>query len=189
LIRIRARTVCNAEQVIPVLAPPISIKPAFAATGTDKLPRHGYHRVYDLFLQPLYGKPVRMLEIGVLHGKSLAAWQTVFDAGRSTIYGYSWPEMEAVEAQLEAHVHVLFQEQSNCAHLDEITDMAGAAPFDLVIDDDSHEPGHQLKTLVKLFPRVSPGGFYVIEDIETSNWDTTGSCIYMNQSYLPQPPT
>ncbi len=54
----------------------------------------------------------------------------------------------------------------------------GEKDLDLVIDDGSHEPGHQLKTLVKLFPRVAPGGLYVIEDIETSYWDAQGASIY-----------
>jgi hypothetical protein len=158
--------------------PPISIKPTFAASGTDKLSRHGYHRFYDQFLQPLYGTPVRMVEIGVLSGKSLHAWQTVFDAKRSNIYGVSWPPTEQVKSQLDANVHVLFRDQSNCEHLDEIASTVGAEPLHLVIDDGSHEPGHQLKTLVKLFPRVAPGGFYVIEDIETSYWDGNGASIY-----------
>lgn len=60
-----------------------SVKPAFAASGTDKLPRHGYHRMYDQFLQHLYGRPVRMVEIGVRNGESLSAWQTMFDADKS----------------------------------------------------------------------------------------------------------
>ena len=39
-------------------------------------------------------------------------------------------------------------------------------------------PEHQLKTLVKLFPLVAPGGYYVIEDVETSYWDAPDSSIY-----------
>lgn len=102
----------------PPIAPvrPVSIKPNFAATGTDKLSRHGYHRFYDQFLQPLYGKAVRMVEVGVLGGDPLRPWQTVFDAGRSIIYGVSWPETEAVKDQLGPNVHVVYRDQSNCAH-------------------------------------------------------------------------
>jgi hypothetical protein len=155
-----------------------SIKPIFAASGTDKLPRHGYHRFYDQVLQHLYGHPIRMVEIGVLDGDSLKAWQTMFDADKSTIYGISWPETVQVKNKLDANVHVLYRDQSNCMHLDDIARTVGEKALDLVIDDGSHEPGHQLKTLVKLFPRVAPGGLYVIEDIETSYWDAQGASIY-----------
>jgi hypothetical protein len=157
---------------------PVSIKPTFAETGTDKLTRHGYHRFYDLFLQPLYGKPVRMLEVGVKGGKSLRSWQNVFDAEHSTIYGVSWPKTVALKAHLGPNVHVMHRDQSNCDHLDDIAATAGAEPLDLVIDDGSHEPSHMLKTLVKLFPRLAPGGFYVIEDVETSYWDRPRASIY-----------
>ena len=33
-------------------------------------------------------------------------------------------------------------------------------------------------TRVKLFPRVAPGGLYVIEDVETNYWDGPGAFIY-----------
>ena len=158
---------------------PKSIKTAFTQSGTDKLTRHGYHRFYDQFLQPLYGKPVRMLEVGVLGGDSLHAWQTVFDAAQSTIYGVSWPPADNVRTgDLHDNVHILYRDQSDCGQLDDIGRTVGQAPLDLVIDDGSHHPEHQLKTLVKLFPLVAPGGFYVIEDTETSYWDAPWSSLY-----------
>ena len=123
----------------------LSIKAAFAQSGTDKLTRHGYHRFYDQFLQPLYGQPVRMLEVGVLGGDSLHAWQTVFDAPRSTIYGVGWPAADNVRTGgLHDNVHIMFRDQSNCGHLDDVANTVGPDPLDLVIDDGSHIPEHQL---------------------------------------------
>ena len=119
----------------------LSIKAAFAQSGTDKLTRHGYHRFYDQFLQPLYGQPVRMLEVGVLGGDSLHAWQTVFDAPRSTIYGVGWPAAVNVRTGgLHDNVHIMFRDQSNCGHLDDVANILGPDPLDLVIDDGSHIP-------------------------------------------------
>ena len=40
----------------------------------------------------------------------------------------------------------------------------------LIIDDGSHVINHQQITLGFLFPMVRPGGWYVIEDLHTSNW-------------------
>ena len=147
----------------------MTIKTAFTQSGTDKLTCHGYHRFYDQFFQPLYGKPVRMLEVGVLGGYALHAWQTAFDASQSTIYGVSWPPADDVwTGDLHDNVHILSRDQSDCGQLDEIGRTVGQAPLDLVIDDGSHHPEHQLNILVKLFPLLAPCGLYVIEDIETS---------------------
>lgn len=35
--------------------------------------------------------------------------------------------------------------------------------FDMIVDDGSHDPGHQLATLTALWPTIEPGGIYVIE--------------------------
>lgn len=40
--------------------------------------------------------------------------------------------------------------------------------FDLIIDDGSHYPAHQLKSFKKLFKNLNPGGIYIIEDLNTS---------------------
>lgn len=44
------------------------------------------------------------------------------------------------------------------------------AAFDVVIDDGSHLPAHQLATLQNLWPLVKPGGIYCIEDLHESYW-------------------
>ena len=40
--------------------------------------------------------------------------------------------------------------------------------FDLIIDDGSHYPSHQLTTFKKLYKNLAPGGLYIIEDLELS---------------------
>ena len=44
--------------------------------------------------------------------------------------------------------------------------------YDIIIDDGSHIPGHQLTSLACLLPALNPGGLYVIEGLETSYWCT-----------------
>ena len=106
-----------------------------------------------------------MLEVGVLGGDSLHVWQTVFDAPRSTIYGVGWPAADNVRTGgLHDNVHIMFRDQSKCGHLDDVANTVGLDPLDLVIDDGSHIPEHQLKTLVKLSPLVAPGGYYLLQE-------------------------
>ena len=46
--------------------------------------------------------------------------------------------------------------------------------IDVIIDDGSHAPQHQLVSFVQLFPTLADGGLYMIEDVETSYWDRKG---------------
>ena len=45
--------------------------------------------------------------------------------------------------------------------------------YDIIIDDGSHVPSHQKITFEALWSSVVPGGYYVIEDLETSYWKET----------------
>lgn len=68
-------------------------------------------------------------------------------------------------------------DQSNCADLQSLA-LRIATKIDVVIDDGSHHPYHQLRTFLFLFPYLPPGGIYVIEDVETSYWDKPGASVY-----------
>ena len=47
----------------------------------------------------------------------------------------------------------------------------GGQKFDVIIDDGSHIPWHQIFTLETIFDTfLKDGGVYIIEDIETSYW-------------------
>jgi hypothetical protein len=43
--------------------------------------------------------------------------------------------------------------------------------FDIIVDDGSHINNHVTHTFEKLFPRIKPGGVYVVEDVCTSYWE------------------
>jgi len=42
--------------------------------------------------------------------------------------------------------------------------------FDIIVDDASHASFHQQLTMLRLFPLLKAGGFYIIEDL---NWQPT----------------
>jgi hypothetical protein len=46
--------------------------------------------------------------------------------------------------------------------------------FDIVIDDASHIGRLTIASFTELYPAVRPGGWYVIEDLETSYWESHG---------------
>jgi hypothetical protein len=47
-------------------------------------------------------------------------------------------------------------------------------PFDIIIDDGSHVPHHVTTSFNILFPRLQNGGFYMIEDVQTTFWPQFG---------------
>lgn len=49
--------------------------------------------------------------------------------------------------------------------------------FDIIIDDGSHWPQHQIISFETLWKAVKPGGMYIVEDIET-NWWKVNSSVY-----------
>jgi len=60
-------------------------------------------------------------------------------------------------------------DQSETEFLDFFKEETGGK-FDVVIDDGSHVPSHQLTSFESLWPSIVPGGFYFIEDVFTSYW-------------------
>lgn len=42
--------------------------------------------------------------------------------------------------------------------------------FDLIIDDGGHSMVQQITSLQHLWKAVKPGGFYILEDLQTSYW-------------------
>ena len=136
--------------------------------GTDKWGPHFYTPVYHTLFAHLRDKPVRLLEIGIggytlraVGGASLAMWAEYFPHGR--IVG-----IDIVEKKLDLgpRVKIRCGSQDDAAFLASVSEEDG--PFDIVIDDGSHVPAHVVASFLALFPRLSDGALYVIEDTQTA---------------------
>ncbi|WP_424812648.1 class I SAM-dependent methyltransferase [Roseococcus sp. YIM B11640] len=132
--------------------------------GTDKASnRHGYLNFYDMMLRDLREKPVKLLEIGIYKGASLQMWSDYFANG--TITGADVRAgIETLETDRIKPVHA---DQNNIIQLTELCMTRG--PFDVIVDDGSHRWDHQMTSLVTLLPFVKPGGYYILEDLHTSD--------------------
>ena len=131
--------------------------------GTDKSSRHhDFLRVYESFFAPMRDRALRVLEIGVWEGQSLQTWAEFFP--HALVVGADINPDTVRFAGGRVSVEVL--DQSDAARLAEVA--AAHGPFDIVIDDGSHVWAHQILTLQVLLPHVVAGGFYVVEDIDTS---------------------
>lgn len=137
-----------------------------AVDTTDKVSHHGYHRTYPLFLDSFRNKSITMLEIGVDRQGSLELWRNYFN---NCIYFGVDIAAKKPESEIYPNFYILYGDQSNRGHLESISNRINSAEF--IIDDGSHDPAHQVSTFNFLFDRLlSPGGVYIIEDIETSYW-------------------
>ena len=130
---------------------------------TDKSStHHDYLHFYQRFLEPLRALPLNLLEIGVYNGGSANMWAEYFPNAR--IVGLDIDPSTTRFATDRIAIEIA--DQSNVDDLVRIA--AGYGPFDVILDDGSHMWDHQITSLRWLFPFLKRGGFYIIEDIDTS---------------------
>ena len=133
---------------------------------TDKAWRHDYMRHYQRHLAPLRREAIVLLEIGVggykiaEGGASLGVWQSYFPRGR--IHGLDVHEKHVPGPRITVHQGSQADEDSLRALGERI------GPLDVVIDDGSHVGRHIITSFTALFPYLKPGGWYIIEDMETA---------------------
>jgi hypothetical protein len=124
-----------------------------------------YLAVYDKILAPYIGSEVKMLEIGVSKGGSLALWRK-FLGPDAVIFGIDVnPACAAFDGQF-ASVRIGSQDDPQFL-LSVVAEMGG---IDVVLDDGSHIASHQRASFDVLFPLLSEGGLYIIEDMHTAYW-------------------
>lgn len=126
-------------------------------TGTDKATRHQFTLFYPFFLEHLRQSAFDMLEIGVFQEQSLQMWDRYLP--RATVFG--------ADKKAYTSPRILRLDQGSRADLRRVARLRN---WSVVLDDGSHKPSHQLRTFREFFPRLPPGGVYIIEDIETNYW-------------------
>ena len=140
---------------------------------TDKGGVHEYTPIYEKWLHEFRRKPIRLLEIGVggynkehLGGNSLRMWKRYFTRGEIT--GIDIHDKKEFE---EKRIHIYRGDQADPEFLKEVNRLQG--PFDIIIDDGSHQQSHIITSFDTLFPLLKPGGIYIIEDTQTAYWPKT----------------
>jgi cephalosporin hydroxylase len=125
---------------------------------------------YDRFFSRFRNTPVRMLEIGVFEGGSLELWRKYL--GRNAII-FGIDIDPACAAKVDAPNEVRIGSQDDPEFLRSIVEEMGGV--DLVLDDGSHKGNHIITSFRALFPLLSDGGLYVIEDMhdDYAEWPGT----------------
>lgn len=142
--------------------------------GSDKWGGHFYTPHYQKYFKKFRFKSVQFLEIGVggyedpyAGGNSLRMWKKFFPFGK--IYAI---DIYDKSPQEEWRIKIFKGSQVDVPFLDGMISSVGE--FDLIVDDGSHMNEHVIESFKILFPKLKLGGYYVIEDTQTSYWPGYG---------------
>lgn len=143
-------------------------------TRTDKATRHAYTEIYERHLGHLRDESFTLFEIGIggshrpgRGGASLRMWRRYFL--NASIVGLDIVDKSFIKAP---RLTVYTGDQTDSGLLARIVEETG--PVHVVVDDGSHRPEHVRATFRALFPLLETGGFYAIEDTQTSYWPRWG---------------
>jgi hypothetical protein len=139
----------------------------FSGDVGTKHPR--YYSRYDQFFRNNNFVPTGILEIGVHQGESTKVIASVY------------PDAKIVALDLDRHEHVDFSDFRNITYVgadqtdkprvEEVIRSEFPAGFDLVIEDASHIGAYSHITFHTVFPHLTPGGIYIVEDWGTGYFD------------------
>lgn len=127
-------------------------------------------------LAELRREPKRIVDVGVFKGGSVVLLNEVFAPDALLALELNPLDKPPLQRYLASRGRgrVTFLrgiDQANRKAVHAACDRAfGDAPIDLVIDDASHWYPQTLATFTALFPRLAPGGLYVIEDWGWAHW-------------------
>jgi cephalosporin hydroxylase len=128
--------------------------------GTDKASGgHDYLGFYEFFLAEWMGSCKTLLEIGVGGGGSLKMWRDYFPHAR--IVGLD--NDQGKQQYAEERIGIVTGDQASENDLQRL--ITTHAPFDIINDDGGHSHEQQLTSLRMLWPHLSSGGYYLLEDI------------------------
>lgn len=134
--------------------------------GTDKNStpaHHDYLTFYEQVFESIRHDTFTFLEIGVYRGSSLHTWGEYFQ--NATVVGADIDPAANVPISLP-NVHIRLGDASRLEFLDELVAEFGRPR--VIVDDGSHFWHHQIETFRYLWPRLKPGGIYIMEDLHTS---------------------
>jgi hypothetical protein len=142
--------------------------------GSDKgSAKHRYTELYEMLFRPLRTRAVAFLEMGLQiggpeHGESadratsdlpsVRMWLDYFP--KAQIHG-----LDVSDFSWFVHDRFTFHRYDMDARADIAAAAARLPALDIVIDDASHASHHQQNGFLELFPRLKPGGLYIIEDL------------------------
>lgn len=128
--------------------------------GSDKYSKHHYTPLYYEMFKDRAESVKTVFEIGIgARAYSLRMWEAFFP--NAQIIGADFKRWKLLN---EGRIVSVYADQSDPQSIVSAAETA-IGQIDIVIDDGSHTPDHQVSSALALMPLVSDGGIYIIEDI------------------------
>ena len=121
---------------------------------------HDYLRHYDYMFSQFRGEKFSLIEFGCAEGASLRTWEQYFPYAE--IYGVDL-DNNAKRHETE-RIHVVIGDATSKETRNTLQTLTGGSAF-IILDDASHAWADQRISFELFWDIVSPGGFYVIEDL------------------------
>lgn len=148
----------------------------------DKFYRHGYERFYEAVVEPFRESGIRLCEIGFDQGRSYLVWKDYFQAESDLHFIDIKSQAQKLPGAMLFH-----GDQGNMEFLESHSEKYSHF-YDVIIDDGSHIPEHQIQTFQVFFDKcLKEGGTYIIEDIEVSYWTKDKSYWYDTRYGIDSP--
>ena len=129
-------------------------------------PRH-YLELYEKYFGNLTDKELSILELGIFEGHSLEYFSRLFPNSR--VFGVDINKRKRTFSN--DRVTMYQGAQQDPALYQRIMAENGITQFDVIIDDCSHIGSLTLDSFNILYPFLTPGGLYIIEDWGTGYWE------------------
>jgi hypothetical protein len=130
---------------------------------TDKW--EGYLPIYDKLFGEFSRENIRILEIGVQNGGSLEVYSKFFKD--PLILGLDIDE-KCKNLIFPKNIQIIIGNISDLNTIEKIKSKSDI--FDIIIDDGSHDSIDIVTSFLRLWPLLSEGGAYVVEDLCCSYW-------------------
>jgi hypothetical protein len=131
--------------------------------GTDKGPEdHMYTDRYSLYLEQYRDIEFNLLEIGVFDGASVKMWKEYFPKANIVALDIDPRCKQYEEDRIDIHIG----DQTDVKFLQDVFNKYGH--FEVILDDGGHSWKQQIISFETLFPLLTPGGLYFVEDMHTS---------------------
>lgn len=138
--------------------------------GTDKEGVHFYAQHYQRHFAEMRKRRITILEIGIggysdpkAGGESLRMWKSFFP--KAQVVGLDISDKSAHQT---SRIKTFCGSQTDTEFLERVIREIGQP--DIIIDDGSHLNQDVIQSFSILFPKLKEGGFYCIEDLQTSYW-------------------
>ena len=138
-----------------------------------------YFPVYERHFGRFVNRPCVFVEIGCGEGGSLQMWKRYLGPYAQIVGLDIVPGAAAVA---EDQIAIRIGDQADEAFLQTVLDEFG--PPDVVLDDGSHMMNHVAGSFRYLYPRISPNGVYVVEDLHTAYWAEYGGGLRRPESFI-----